>query len=89
MSSEMISNHFQYTDWWLTLLKVIEVNLTTSENPILLEKDKDKQNGMNIEFTYSVNWYPTDIDFDDRFDKYLDWNFFEHQVQSFSVFIPF
>ena len=54
--------------------RVIEVNLT-SENPVLLTKDTNK-----ITFTYSVNWYPTDIPFENRFDKYLDYNFFEHQV---------
>jgi transmembrane 9 superfamily protein 3 len=53
--------------------RVIEVNLT-SENPVLLEQ------GANLDFTYSVHWYPTEITFEKRFDKYLDYNFFEHQV---------
>lgn len=62
--------------------RIIEVNLT-SENPVPVEA------GATIEFSYSVNWYPTDIPFDDRFDKYLDFNFFEHQIHWFSIFNSF
>lgn len=57
--------------------RIIEVNLT-SENPVQLPN----KNGMAITFSYSVNWYPTDIPFDRRFEKYLDYNFFEHQVSN-------
>ena len=57
--------------------RVIEVNLT-SENPILLER------GSNVDFTYSVNWFATEIPFEKRFSKYLDYNFFEHQVSNSS-----
>jgi transmembrane 9 superfamily protein 3 len=53
--------------------QVIEVNLT-AENPVLIEK------GANIRFTYSTRWYPTTNPYLHRFDKYLDYNFFEHQV---------
>jgi len=62
--------------------RVIEVNLT-SENPVPLEK------GATISFTYSVNWYKTDIPFSKRFEKYLDDNFFEHQIHWFSIFNSF
>lgn len=55
------------------VLQVIEVNLT-SENPTPVAE------GAALEFTYSVNWYPTNIAFEDRFRKYLDKSFFEHQV---------
>lgn len=58
--------------------RVIEVNLT-SENPVLIER------GHNLDFTYSVTWYSTDVTFDERFDKYLDYNFFEHQVQILAI----
>jgi len=62
--------------------RVIEVNLT-SENPVPL------QPGVNIEFSYSASWRPTDITFDKRFRKYLDYNFFEHQIHWFSIFNSF
>lgn len=62
--------------------RVIQVNLT-NENLELVEPDLD------LEFTYSVNWFPTDVDFDDRFDYYLDKNFFGHQIHWFSIFNSF
>jgi transmembrane 9 superfamily protein 3 len=62
--------------------RVIEVNLT-SENPVPIDRSE------SIRFTYSVNWYPTDIAFSKRFDKYLDNNFFEHQIHWFSIFNSF
>jgi len=61
--------------------RVIEVNLT-SENPIPLEKG-------TVPFTYSVSWHKTEIPFEQRFDKYLDDNFFEHQIHWFSIFNSF
>ena len=33
-----------------------------------------------MDLTYSVQWIPTDITFPRRFDVYLDYPFFEHQV---------
>jgi len=62
--------------------RVIEVNLS-SENPIPLEK------GVPLSFTYSVSWHKTDVPFDQRFEKYLDDNFFEHQIHWFSIFNSF
>jgi hypothetical protein len=58
------------------------VNLT-SENPAPVVADTP------IEFTYSVNWYPTNVAFEDRFRKYLDKSFFEHQVPCFFFFFFF
>jgi transmembrane 9 superfamily protein 3 len=62
--------------------RVIQVNLT-NENLVPVES------GEKIEFTYSVNWYPSNIPFEDRFDYYLDDNFFEHQIHWFSIFNSF
>ena len=53
--------------------QVIGANLT-SENPVLI------QEGAELSFTYSVSWSQTNIKFSDRFDRYLDRNFYEHQV---------
>ena len=55
-------------------LQIIQVNLT-SENPQPIVP------GMNVEFTYSVRWAPSAIPFPRRFERYLDYNFFEHQVR--------
>jgi len=62
--------------------RVIEVNLT-SENPTPIAE------GATLEFTYSVNWQPTTVTFEERFRKYLDKSFFEHQIHWFSIFNSF
>eukprot|EP00964_Phaeocystis_antarctica_P047126 scaffold27248_cov62-Phaeocystis_antarctica.AAC.5 len=50
-----------------------QVNLT-SENPVTLSA------GTQLDFTYSVDWSVTSTPFHRRFDRYLDYDFFEHQV---------
>ena len=62
--------------------RIIQVNLT-SENPVALTP------GAAIEFTYTVEWTPTDIPFYQRFHRYLDYDFFEHQIHWFSIFNSF
>ena len=46
----------------------------TSENPVTLSA------GTQLDFTYSVDWSVTSTPFHRRFDRYLDYDFFEHQV---------
>eukprot|EP00002_Diphylleia_rotans_P017516 TRINITY_DN3400_c0_g2_i2.p1 TRINITY_DN3400_c0_g2~~TRINITY_DN3400_c0_g2_i2.p1 ORF type:complete len:308 (+),score=72.11 TRINITY_DN3400_c0_g2_i2:53-976(+) len=62
--------------------RIIEVNLT-SEDPLLVKKD------VKMPLSYSVNWIEVETPFEDRFDKYLDYNFFEHQIHWFSIFNSF
>ncbi|KAL1139363.1 hypothetical protein AAG570_006347 [Ranatra chinensis] len=61
---------------------IVDVNLT-SESKVELE------NGAKIKFTYEINWHPSSIKFEDRFDKYLDPNFFQHRIHWFSIFNSF
>ena len=61
---------------------IIHVNLT-SENPQPITA------GATVEFSYSVNWAPSPIPFARRFERYLDYNFFEHQIHWFSIFNSF
>lgn len=63
--------------------RIIEVNLTYTEDPVEVKA------GKNITFTYTVDWVHTDIPFSDRFEKYLEYNFFEHQIHWFSIFNSF
>lgn len=56
-------------------MQIIQVNLT-SENP------QPITSGADLEFTYSVKWAPSTISFARRFERYLDYNFFEHQVRA-------
>lgn len=58
--------------------RIIHVNLT-SDNPTLVKE------GTTLQWTYEVNWSETGVRFDDRFDRYLDYSFFEHQIHWFSV----
>lgn len=53
--------------------QIIQVNLT-SEQPHALAA------GEALQFTYSIKWTPTSTPFSRRFERYLDYNFFEHQV---------
>ncbi|KAL0360036.1 UNVERIFIED_CONTAM: Transmembrane 9 superfamily member 1 [Sesamum radiatum] len=68
--------------YWFEFLWIIHVNLT-QENPKTLEE------GRVLDMTYSVKWVPTNITFARRFDVYLDYPFFEHQIHWFSVFNSF
>jgi transmembrane 9 superfamily protein 3 len=58
--------------------RIIEVNLTSRE-PIRIET------GALVVFKYSVEWKETDARFEDRFNRYLDYSFFEHQIHWFSI----
>ncbi|KAG2623286.1 hypothetical protein PVAP13_3KG051600 [Panicum virgatum] len=62
--------------------RIIHVNLT-QESPKLLEA------GKKLDMTYSVKWIATDVSFARRFEVYLDYPFFEHQIHWFSIFNSF
>ena len=62
--------------------RILEVNLT-SENPVPIEV------GRKLEFTYSVHWKQSTKPFENRFDRYLEYDFFEHKIHWFSVFNSF
>ncbi|KMQ93005.1 transmembrane 9 superfamily member 3 [Lasius niger] len=62
--------------------QIVDVNLT-SENKVKLVQ------GARIPFSYEVNWKKSNIKFEDRFDKYLDPNFFQHRIHWFSIFNSF
>ncbi|KAL0927063.1 hypothetical protein M5K25_001218 [Dendrobium thyrsiflorum] len=62
--------------------QIIYVNIT-QETPKLLE------HGKTLEMTYSVKWIATNVTFAHRFDAYLDYPFFEHQIHWFSIFNSF
>ena len=68
--SRAIRGHDSGTEF---CLQIIQVNLT-SENP------QPIASGARLDFTFSVRWTPSKIAFARRFERYLDYNFFEHQV---------
>jgi transmembrane 9 superfamily protein 3 len=61
---------------------IIDVNLTNEHEQLL-------HVGAKLSFTYEVNWRPSSVAFKDRFDKYLDPNFFQHRIHWFSIFNSF
>ena len=62
--------------------RIVEVNLT-SENPVPVEA------GQKLQFTYSVHWKETARSFESRFNRYLEYDFFEHKIHWFSIFNSF
>lgn len=62
--------------------RILEVNLT-SENPVSVEPNK------KLRFTYSVHWKKSNKEFASRFNRYLEYDFFEHQIHWFSIFNSF
>lgn len=77
---EGISNYYIWThkkfDIGYNGKQIVDVNLT-SENKVKLKLNA------KIPFTYEVNWKKSSVKFEDRFDKYLDPNFFQHRVSTF------
>ncbi|KAI8333110.1 hypothetical protein BC941DRAFT_435122 [Chlamydoabsidia padenii] len=66
--------------------RIIAVTLRQNGNPVLLDH---KQPSMEIEFTYSVEWQASTIEFENRFERLLESDFFEHQVHWLSIFSSF
>ncbi|XP_068245606.1 transmembrane 9 superfamily member 3-like [Palaemon carinicauda] len=62
--------------------QIVDVNLTS-------EVKHKLELGAKLKFTYEVNWKKSGIKFEDRFDKYLDPNFFQHRIHWFSIFNSF
>jgi transmembrane 9 superfamily member 3 len=55
--------------------QIVDVNITSEDKVLLSPTGK-------LEFTYEVIWRASPVKFADRFDKYLDPNFFQHRVSS-------
>uniref|UniRef100_A0A0P4VUZ9 Transmembrane 9 superfamily member n=1 Tax=Scylla olivacea TaxID=85551 RepID=A0A0P4VUZ9_SCYOL len=62
--------------------QIVDVNLTS-------EVRQKLELGAKVKFTYEVNWKRSQVKFEDRFDKYLDPNFFQHRIHWFSIFNSF
>lgn len=53
--------------------RIVDIKLTTDNKQPLVS-------GHKLKFTYEVNFYPSAVNFRDRFNKYLDPTFFQHRV---------
>ncbi|CAO3657289.1 unnamed protein product [Mucor hiemalis] len=65
--------------------QIISVSLQHA-SPVEL---KYGQKSLELVFTYSIDWNPTEISFEDRFDSLLETEFFEHKVHWLSIFSSF
>lgn len=62
--------------------QIVDVNITSDDKVLLTPT-------ASLTFTYEIVWKKSDIKFEDRFDKYLDPNFFQHRIHWFSIFNSF
>lgn len=62
--------------------QIVDV-VMTPENPVKIDL------GVKLEFSYEVKWKPSSVSFVNRFDKYLDPQFFQHRIHWFSIFNSF
>ena len=62
--------------------RIIEVNMTSDGLEPVVE-------GHDLTFSLTVSWKPTDAAFHNRFERYLDNEFFEHTIHWFSIFNSF
>lgn len=67
--------------------QIVGVNLT-SGNPVKLVLPTASKE-LPLDFTYSVRWAPSTLPFAQRFDRYLDSEFFEHKIHFFAIFNSF
>jgi transmembrane 9 superfamily protein 3 len=54
--------------------RIVDVNLTS-------ESKTQLQSNTKLVFSYEILWRPTNIQFANRFDKFLDPGFFQHKVK--------
>ncbi|KAL9229061.1 hypothetical protein vseg_004577 [Gypsophila vaccaria] len=62
--------------------QIIHVNMTQ-------DGAKPVEDGRVYDMTYTVTWISTTVSFARRFEIYLDYPFFEHQIHWFSIFNSF
>lgn len=63
--------------------RIVDVNVTSSVNYVEIQPDQQ------LNFTYTVTWIPSNVQFQDRFDKYLDPTVFKPRIHWFSIFNSF
>lgn len=63
--------------------RIVDVNVSSTSNYEELTPNQ------KLSFTYTLTWVPSNIKFDDRFDKYLDPAVFKPRIHWFSIFNSF
>ncbi|KAJ3044211.1 hypothetical protein HDV00_002889 [Rhizophlyctis rosea] len=65
--------------------RIIEVNMTSDGKIDLPMTEK----GLDVIFTWGVTWTKTDVAYENRWEAYLEKDFFEHKIHWFSIFNSF
>jgi len=77
---------YVYTKRKLTIAynedRIVEVNMTSEGLAIVAE-------GKDLTFATAIEWKKSEKEFGRRFDRYLDDEFFRHQIHWFSIFNSF
>lgn len=63
--------------------RIVDVEVTSSVNYLEIQPNQQ------LNFTYTVSWVPSEVKFEDRFDKYLDPAVFKPRIHWFSIFNSF
>lgn len=63
--------------------RVIEMNISTAaaDPKRTMTMDITTGDSLEVEFSYSVKWKPTDIAFDDRMDRYTRYSFLPQHLE--------
>uniref|UniRef100_A0A183BKN8 Transmembrane 9 superfamily member n=1 Tax=Globodera pallida TaxID=36090 RepID=A0A183BKN8_GLOPA len=56
---------------------------------VVAESRRELKPNQELSFTYEVSWKQSDVNFDKRFERYLDPSFFQHRIHWFSIFNSF
>lgn len=59
--------------------RIVDVNVSSSSNYIELQANQE------LNFTYTITWVPSSIEYQSRFDKYLDPAVFKPRIHWFSI----
>jgi len=88
MTQHMLYSHQQYIIEY-NEDRIVGVSVNQTE-PIMLRYNTSISNDRMIREFYSVKWIEnTSINYYNRFEKYLDKDFFEHHIHWFSIFNSF
>lgn len=62
--------------------QIVDITLTSEKKIRLIE-------GSSLKFSYEVTWKESTTKFSERYEKYLDHQFFQHRIHWFSIFNSF
>ena len=84
LGSYVLYTHKHFCLSFDALGHIVHVDLTYNQEGQVLEPN------VTYDFTYSMEWIPEqNVSFEDRFDRYLDDDFFKHDIHWFSILNSF